>query len=121
MSAKRKIAVVVLLMVVGFSVWFLVLPMIRFSAARKKYLVGMSVDQVQKIAQAPLEAHFIPYSVDPEWKGEMPESAKRTVVIGVVDCPKECVRLGFNSYSNLVEIMPLNDPIDLSLWLRSRK
>lgn len=121
MSAKRKITVTALLIVVGLSVWFLVLPMVRFSAARKKYVVGMSLEQVHKIARAPFETHFdIPYPVDPDWKGEMPESAKQTVVIGLVYCPKECVQLGFNSYSNLVEIMPVNDPIDFKLWLRSR-
>lgn len=122
MSAKRKATVAALLVVVGLSVWFLALPMVRFSAARKKYVVGMSLEQVQKIAKTPFETHFdIAYPVDSKWEGEMPESAKQTVVIGVVYCPKECAELRFNSYSNLVEIRANNDPIDFWLWLRSRK
>ncbi len=120
MSARRKITAAALLVVVGLSGWFLVLPMIRFSAARKKYVVGMSLAQVQKIAKAPFETHSVPYPVYPEWKGEMPESAKQTIVVGVMSCPEECVQLGFNSYSKLVEVMPINDPIDFRLWLRSR-
>ena len=115
--------VVGLLVAVGLAVWFLGLPMLRFSAARKKYVVGMSLEQAQRIAKTPFEIDFaIPYPVSPEWKpGEMPESAKQTVVVGVMHCPRECVVLGFNSYSNLVEVQPVNDPIDFTLWLRSRR
>ena len=122
MSKRRKTVVAVFLVVAGLLLWFLLLPMFRYSAARKKYVVGMSLEQVQKIAKTPFETHFdVAYNVDPAWKGEMPESAKQIVVVCVVYCPRECVELGFNSYSNLVEIRPVNDPIDLSLWLRSRK
>lgn len=123
MSTKRMATLATLLIVVGFSTWFLAVPMIRFSGARKKYVVGMSFEEARKIAKLPFETDFaIPYQVSPDWKpGEMPEWAKQTIAVGVMYCPKECVVLGFNSYSNLVEIQPVNDPIDFSLWRRARK
>jgi len=123
MALRRKVVVAGLLVAVGFGVWLLGLPMLRFSAARKKYVIGMSLEQAQRIAKPPFAIDFaIPYPVSPEWKsGEVPEPAKQTVVVGVMHSPRECIVLGFNSYSNLVEIQPINDPIDFALWLRSRK
>src|SRR5256885_580192 len=118
MSAKRKISLAVLLLVVALSTWFLAIPMVKFSTARKKYVLGMSLEQAQRIAKAPFETDFaIPYNT--LWShAETPEPAKRMTVIGLMYCPKECVILGFNWYSNLVEIQPVNDPIDFRLWLR---
>ena len=122
MSAKRKTILAAVLIVVALSTWFLAPPMARFSEARKKYVLGMPLEQAQRIAKIPAQVSFVPYPVSPNWKsGEMPEEAKRTTVVSVLYYPKECVVLGFNSYSNLVEIQPANDPIDLVLWLRSRK
>lgn len=122
MSAKRKTILATLLVVVGLLVWFLALPMVRFSAARKKYVVGMPLERAQSIAKPPFETHFdIPYPVSAKWiRGEMPEEAKRTIVVGILYSPKECVVLRFNSYSNLVEIQPVNDAVDFVLWLRSK-
>jgi hypothetical protein len=122
MSAKRKTILVGALLLVIFSIWFLVVPTIKYSAARKKYPVGMSLGNAQGLAKPPCEILHPAYPVSPEWKaGEMPESAKHTVVVVALYCPSECITLGFNSYSNLIEVQPLNDPIDTMLWLRSRR
>ena len=121
MNGKRKIVVTGFLLLLALSFWFLALPKLRFSAARKKYAVGMSLETAKRIAKTPNETVYPAYNVSPEWKsGEMPEAAKQTTVVTGLSCPKECVLLGFNSYSNLIEVQPINDPIDTFLWLRSK-
>ncbi len=120
MSVKTKIVATGVLLAVILSIWFLVLPKLRFSAARSKYAVGMSLERAKSIARTPHEILYPPYNVSSE-SGEMPEAAKQTTVVVALYCPKECVVLGFNSYSNLIEMQPVNDPIDTFLWLRSRK
>src|SRR5215469_11537952 len=122
MSVRRKIVATGVLLVVILAIWFLALPKFRFSAARSKYAVGLSLEKAKSIATTPHETLYPPYNISPEWKsGEMPEAAKQSIVVVALYCPKECVLLGFNSYSNLIELQPVNDPIDAILWLRSRK
>jgi hypothetical protein len=122
MSVKRKIIATSVLLAVILAIWFLALPKLRFSAARSKYAVGMSLEKAKSIAKTPHETLYPPYNVSPErTSGEMPEAAKQATVVVALYCPKECVLLGFNSYSNLIEVQPVNDPIDTLLWLRSRK
>lgn len=122
MSAKRKIIAAGIMVVMILAIWLLALPTLRFSAARKKYVVGMSLERAESIAKAPHETLYPPYNISPDWKsGEMPEEAKQATVVVALCCPKECVLLGFNSYSNLIEVQPVHDPINSLLWLRSRK
>jgi hypothetical protein len=122
MSAKRKIIPAAIMVVVILAIWLLALPRLRFSAARNKYVVGMSLESAATIAKAPHETLYPPYNIPTNWKsGEMPEAAKQATVVVALYCSKECVLLGFNSYSNLIEVQPVHDPIDSLLWLRSRK
>jgi hypothetical protein len=118
MSARTKIGVVCVLIILGAVVWFLALPSLRFATAQKKFPLGMRLEQARQIATPPVEV-LSGGPVFPD--GDPTGRGKQTYSFYTIYARNDGVLLGFNYYSNLITVIPLDSPIDSWKWKRARK
>jgi len=115
---RTKVGVASVLAILALLAWLLLFPSIKFSAAQKKYPLGMHLDQAMQIAVSPIEIlSGGPVFPDGDPTGE----GKRSYAFYNIYNRKEGVLLEFNYYSNLIAVIPLDSPIDSWRCKLSRK
>ena len=127
MSIRRKVFLASALLTAALVMWFLVLPMFQYSAARKKFRLGMSLEEAQKVARKPFLALSAAGGVvygrgtpeDPATPTP-PENLKQTAILTEMHCEADGVLLMFNYYNKLVEIRPIGSLVDILIWKHTR-
>ncbi len=127
MSTRHKVLLTSAFVVVALVAWFFVLPMLQYSAAKKKFRLGMTLEEAQRIARKPFraistEGGVIYFSgTNNELSTTIPpENMKQSAISTEMYCDADRAVLLFNYYNKLVEIRPYGSLIDMILWKQTR-
>ncbi len=115
-------------MLVGVLVaWFLVLPMLKYSAAKKKFRLGMTLQEAQTVARKPFRAIsteggvVYPSGTNRDVTTTIPpENMKQEAILTEMYCEPDGALLLFNYYNKLVEIRPTGSLVDIIIWKQTR-
>ncbi len=126
MSIRRKAVLAAVVLSAGFITWFLVLPMFQYSAARKKYPLGMTLEDAQKVARKPFrvlsaEGGVVYGPPKGPFTNKPPDHLKRTEVRTEMYCEEDGALLLFNYYDQLIEIRPIRSLVDIAIWKHTRR
>ena len=127
MSIRRKAFLAIALLTTALVTWFLVLPMFQYSATRKKFPLGMTLEEAQKVARKPFRVLSAEGGVvygsgtreDPATPTP-PEELKQAAIRTEMHCEADGALLMFNYYDKLAEIRPIGSLVDIVIWKHTR-
>ena len=125
MSTRRKLLLGASVLSLALITWFLILPVFQYSAARKKFPLGMKLEDAQRVARQPFRvtsaAGGVTYGPrEGPHTPVPPDNLKDTEVLTMMDCNRDGAFLLFNWRNRLIEIRPSRSLIDLIIWKQTR-
>ncbi len=123
---RRKLLLAGGLLALAVLTWFLVVPMFQYSAARKKFPLGMTLEDAQKVARKPFQVQSgyggVTYGPkEGPATAVPPEDMKATEVLTQMVCDQDGAFLLFNWHNKLIEIRPTRSPVDFFVWKHTRR